>query len=214
MSIAYDQPYSATDGNVIRVLSRFYGIPDDMRLPKARTKISKLNQTLIEQATPHIYTQAMMELGALVCRPQKPSCDTCPLQSSCMAFNQKIIAELPFISRQKKPAVKQFITLILQYGSQIAITKKEVGLLKGMYLYPQYENQTIEEVLDELKRQGYIVDRVTPFKEYRHVFTHQVWLMSVYKIILSFLPNDHAFIWMQDLTSVPMAIAHRKIDTL
>jgi A/G-specific adenine glycosylase len=158
--------------------------------------------------------QAMMELGALVCHRQKPSCDRCPLQSSCMAFNQKITAELPFISRQKRPAVKRFVTLILQYGHQIAIMKKEAGLLKGMYLYPQYENQIIEDVLDELKRQGYIIDRVSSLKEYRHVFTHQVWLMSVYKIILSVLPSDHAFIWVQDLTSVPMAIAHRKINTL
>ena len=57
---------------MIRVLSRYYGLRDDMRTTPARKKIALLNQALIKMATPRIYTQAMMELGALICRPNNP----------------------------------------------------------------------------------------------------------------------------------------------
>lgn len=211
MSIAFNQPYSATDGNVIRVLSRFYGIQDDMRLPANRKLIDQRNQTLIRNATPRIYTQAIMELGALVCRPQKPACDTCPLRDNCVAFKQELTDVIPLITRSEKAKTKRFITLILSYENQIALVKKEDGLLKGMYLYPQYENESIEAVQKVLENDGIVTTSTIFLADYRHVFSHQIWKMSVYKIALNSIPKTTTFQFVNDVKSYPMAVAHSKI---
>lgn len=211
MSIAYNQPYAATDGNVIRVLARFFGLKDDMRLPKSRTKIATLNQGLIKTATPQIYTQALMELGALVCRPQKPRCESCPLRSSCIAYKDQLTAILPVISPQKKPKTLHFTTLIIEYKSRFALVKKEEGLLKGMYLLPQFENTSIEEIVSLLKKNDYQINEVIALSKYRHVFTHAVWNMDVYTIIIDVLPADSVYSFYEDISLLPMAFAHRKI---
>lgn len=211
MSIAYDQPFAATDGNVIRVLSRYYGLRDDMRTTPARKKIALLNQALIIKATPRIYTQAMMELGALICRPNNPLCDRCPLQSHCQAFSLQLTRELPVISPLKKPTSKHFITLIVEYNQQRAVIKKEVGLLKGMFLYPQYETDDIYEVKTSLESRGCTIDNLVFVQKVTHVFTHQIWMMNVYKISLSTPPTPAMWQFVDDISTLPMAVAHRKI---
>lgn len=211
MSIAFNQPYSATDGNVIRVLSRFYGIQDDMRLPANRKIIDQHNQTHIRDATPRIYTQAIMELGALICRPQKPTCESCPLRDNCAAFKQELTDVIPLITRPEKAKTKHFITLILSNENQIALAKKEDGLLKGMYLYPQYENESIESVQKLLEIDGFVIENTLFLADYRHVFSHQTWKMSVYKISLKSTPKTTTLLFVNDVKSYPMAVAHSKI---
>lgn len=213
MSIAFNQPYSATDGNVIRVLSRYYGIQEDMRLPANRKRIDQRNQTLIEHATPRIYTQAIMELGALICRPQKPLCESCPLRETCVAYKNKLTETIPLITRPDKAKTIHFITLILSYENQIALVKKEEGLLKGMYLYPQYENTSIEFVQHQLETDGFVIENTTFLADYRHVFSHQIWKMSVYLLGLKSMPKNPTMSFVSDVNSLPMAVAHRKIKT-
>ena len=213
MSIAFNQPYSATDGNVIRVLSRFYGIQEDMRLPANRKMIDRRNQMLIEHATPRIYTQAIMELGALICRPQKPLCESCPLRETCVAYKNKLTEAIPLITRPDKAKTKHFITLILSYENQIALVKKEDGLLKGMYLYPQYENTSIEFVQRQLETDGFVIENTTFLADYRHVFSHQIWKMSVYLLRLKSMPKNPTMSFVSDVNSLPMAVAHRKIKS-
>src|SRR5690554_3343509 len=81
MSIAFHKPYPATDGNVIRVLSRVQMLNDDFRLDKNKKQLNKINHEMIkESGNPYLYTQSMMELGATVCKVTNPLCKTCPLQ--------------------------------------------------------------------------------------------------------------------------------------
>ncbi len=211
MSIAYNQPYQATDGNVIRVLARYYGIKDDMRQAKSKEAVANLNQTLVEKASPRIYTQAIMELGALVCRPKNPLCHQCPLRHSCVANHQQITDKLPFISPKPKPIARNFITLVLYYKNQISVNKVEKGLLEGMYLYPQFEDVTIDLVIGRLTSMGYQLFPPKKIGNYRHQFTHQVWHMSVYEIQATSLPENSEFAFVDDSKLIPMAIAHRKI---
>lgn len=211
MSIAFNQPYAATDGNVIRVLSRFYLIQEDMRKPSHRKMIHQQNQALILKATPRLYTQVLMELGALICRPQKPLCEECPLKTTCRAYEQGLVNELPVITPLVKPKLKKFTTLILKYLNKTALIKKEEGLLSGMYLYPQYENKTIEEVKEDFINLGYHIQQIEYKADYTHVFTHQKWQMKVYEVELSKPPRDDSLIFIEDISLLPMATAHRKI---
>lgn len=211
MSIAFNQAYAATDGNVIRVLSRYFGIEDDMKDDKSRKKIDVLNQQLIQNGTPRIYTQAMMELGALVCKPSNPQCEECPLHKDCYAFANKKTEALPVLSRKITTKIRSFVTVILQHGPNTALVKNDQGLLKGMYLYPQFENITIEELIQIMGKEGYQIDTVKYLKKYQHTFTHQRWMMDVYVVKLKEYSSDNKYIWTDDVFGLPMAIAHRKI---
>ncbi len=213
MSIAYNQPVSALDGNVIRVLSRFLGNSQDMRLEKNKKVLDKINQDLIEHAAPSIYTQAMMELGALICRPKKPECERCPLNDQCYAYHHQMTEALPVLSPLKTKKETHYITLIIKNDHGIMLRKRDESLLHGMYEYPQFESESIQSVLSDLENEGIILELIDQsLKQITHVFTHQIWRMDVYRVRLISGKNPH---WIvadeQTLNQLPMAIAHRKI---
>ncbi len=213
MSIAYNEPYSATDGNVIRVISRYLGDDQDMRLLKNKKRMDIYQQHMIEKATPWIYTQAIMELGALICRPRQPKCEMCPLQEHCQAYQKGIQDKLPVITRQIKTKTYHYITLIIEDQHAYYLRKRTEELLKGMYEYPQYESESLYSILRELEQQGIVIDVNEDKEQYKHIFSHQTWLMDVYhaRLIQGIHPD-----WMKidkdKFTNYPMAIAHRKIQ--
>lgn len=212
MSIAYNQPYSATDGNVIRVLSRYLGDKEDMRLEKNKKRMDIYQQKMIEKATPWIYTQAIMELGALICRPRQPKCDLCPIQEYCQAYQEGTQDTLPFITRQTKVKNLHYITLIIEDKSAYYLRKRDEELLKGMYEYPQFDNESIYSVLNELEHMGIFLDIKDEKQTYQHVFSHQKWWMDVYHAtLIQGIHPDWIRIDKHDIMSYPMATAHRKI---
>lgn len=206
MSIAYNKPFSATDGNVIRVLSRIKDIKLDMRLEKNKNKIKSLNQSLIEDAHPEIYTQAIMELGALVCKPKNPKCDECPLSKFCMAYELGTQEQRPYLSKKAKKKTVHYNVYIIKNNSQIYLRKRTEKLLGGMYEFPQYEvNKTLDFKFEIIKSLGHK----------KHVFTHLVWEMDVYEIkLLSKAFDDWQLIDIDQLNQYPMATAHKKIANL
>ena len=212
MSIAYHMPYSALDGNVIRVLARYYGIDDDFRLDKHKKKLNDINQKLIEQATPKVYTQALMELGALVCKPKQPKCEFCPLQEHCVAYHQNLTDKLPFLSKLQKQKEISYITLIIEKDGMLYLNKRQEKLLEGMYEYPQFEAEHIHYVLDQMIDNHIKLSCQLDETLYKHVFSHQIWLMNVFKCTLKSNPHpDWIAIEKDKINEIPMAIAHRKI---
>lgn len=212
MSIAYNKPYAATDGNVIRVLSRIHAIKDDLRLDKHRRKVHEINQSMIEKGHPRIYTQALMELGALICRPTKPLCSKCPLKSDCLAFLEGRQETLPYISKKSPQKTSEWITLILKKNDCIFLRKRQERLLHGMYEYPQYNIKNVDDVCHQLAQQGIYIDQPRYLASYRHVFTHRIWEMQVYEAkVLSGQATDWELFSQEDSHHVPMAIAHRQI---
>lgn len=212
LSIAYNKPFSALDGNVIRVLSRYLGNDSDMRIEKNKRILDRENQSYIEKSTPRIYTQAMMELGATVCRPKNPKCEQCPLQEHCYASINDVTDKFPVLSKLKEKKEIEYITLIIHDFDGIYLRKRTEELLFGMYEYPQFESSSIYQVLTELEDQGIILEIMSDEENYKHVFTHQIWMMKVYHArLIKKAINDWQFIHESDIKNVPMAIAHRKI---
>ncbi|PKK97727.1 MAG: A/G-specific adenine glycosylase [Tenericutes bacterium HGW-Tenericutes-2] len=212
MSISYNLPYSALDGNVIRVLSRYLGKEEDMRLEKNRKVLDSINQSFIENATPKIYTQAMMELGAKVCRPKNPKCEECPLSEHCFAYLNDQVEKFPVLSKLKDKKEFNYITLIIQYEDKYILRKRTESLLEGMYEYPQYEVESISNIVNDFEDQGIHVSYYQYQKSYRHIFTHQVWNMHIYKVIVKDkIMEDWILLDKEKISEMPMAIAHRKI---
>ncbi len=213
MSIAYNKPYSALDGNVIRVLSRYLNIDKDMRIESHKKELNSINQSYIEQATPHVYTQAMMELGATICRPKQPKCDICPLQEHCLAYELGNQSERPVLSKLKDKKEINYITLVIKDDASIYLYKRTEELLKNMYVYPQFESESIYQVIAELESQGMHIEIIQHLGLYKHVFTHMIWHMDVYEVRL--LNDAYDPTWekvsRENFDSLPMAIAHKKI---
>jgi len=213
MSIAYQKPYSALDGNVVRVLSRYLGNANDMREEKNRKVLDQYNQTQIEHAHPEVYTQAMMELGATICRPKQPKCELCPLNESCIAYQNQETEKYPNLSKLKEKQIETYITLIIHCEQGICLRKRTESLLNGMYEYPQYESESLVSVLTMLDVQGINLSVSSDGIIYQHVFTHKIWRMSVYHVYLSG-PKDSSWVCVSkdQVKALPMAIAHRKIQ--
>jgi A/G-specific adenine glycosylase len=216
MSIAYKKPYSALDGNVIRVLARYLGIHDDMRQEKNKKKLNNYNQKQIEQAQPHIYTQAMMELGALVCRPKNPKCELCPLQNDCFAYQNQQTNILPFLSKSKPKKEMIYQTFIVENDQYIWLRKRDDSLLSGMYEYVQIEAESAQYALEKLKNSGFEIEIIQSLSTYKHVFTHLIWHMHVYKARLISIDKNCHYIKTkkENLKHMPMAVAHRKIKSV
>ena len=213
MSIAFGKPYSAVDGNVIRVLSRVLLDEADMRKPAHVKRLDATNQACIEKADPAIYTQALMELGALICRPRQPRCDICPLQQHCLARQAGQQETLPYLSKKEPQTVHAYITLVLVHPEGYIMRKRSEELLRGMYEWPQYEAESIQSVRDHLSELDIHIDIISKPSPYRHVFTHRIWEMTVYQARwLSGMHPEWQIIPAKRLHDVPMAVAHRKIN--
>jgi A/G-specific adenine glycosylase len=209
LSIAFHQKRSAVDGNVLRVLSRYFAVESDIALDTTKKQISVLNHTLLDDEKPHLYTQAIIELGATLCTKHQPKCDVCPVSEHCEAKAKSIQHLLPIKAKAKSKKEYHFITFILEDASgNFVVEKVTDNLLKGLYLLPQVEAEDLAYALEGLNSRGYDVIYTEPLGRYKHVFTHLIWFMDVYygKIRSS---NEHFTV--QSFNDIAMATAHKQI---
>jgi A/G-specific adenine glycosylase len=211
MAIAFNQPYPATDGNVIRVLSRYYGLEDDMALLKSRNKINQIHQDLVNQTTPRIYIQAVMELGALICRPHQADCKRCPLNRGCHAYKENKVDALPVINKKIKQSIKEWQTFIIVKGNQLLLRKSQENLLKNFYLLPQWD-KPIDWIENWFTENHFSPILIKNQKIYKHVFTHLTWFMETHiiKVEKGIDPSGEWFD-IHSLDLIPIPEAHQKI---
>ena len=133
-SFAFGLPLAVVDGNVIRVISRFLGITDPTDQPVVKKKMDLLAQELMDEKNPAIYNQAIMDFGAVICKPQLPLCKECPLKKKCVAFNNGLQSSIPYKSKKVKSQARYFHYLILEHrGKQLV--RKRIGndIWKDLY---------------------------------------------------------------------------------
>jgi A/G-specific adenine glycosylase len=212
MSIAYNEPHSAVDGNVIRVFTRYFGIDCDMRSAKNKKIIERKNQEIIEKTIPRDYTQALMDLGAMVCKPKRPVCMSCPLAAHCHAYQNDAVDRYPYLSALNKKREISYITLVVKKDDGYCLHKRTLELLNNMYEWPQFEAESIRSVIADLEENGIEVELERKLGHYRHIFSHQIWHMEVYLVsVRSGFDPTWVLVSPDELKKKPMAIAHRKI---
>jgi A/G-specific adenine glycosylase len=151
-SFAFGLPRAVVDGNVLRVLSRIFGIAKPTDEKEGREYFDVLAQELIDLKKPADYNQAIMDFGATICTPKKPLCTSCPFQKKCVALNENKLTFFPVRSPKKKPKDRWFYYLLLQYKEFYLIGKREQkGIWQNLYQFMLKEHD--KEVLDnELKK--------------------------------------------------------------
>lgn len=145
-SFAYKEPVAVVDGNVFRVLARFFGIYDDISLGKSRIVFQNLANELISQKHPDLFNHAIMDFGATVCLPANPKCTVCIFNENCFAFLKNEIPQLPV--KNKKISVKnRFLNyLILKNNNEIAIQQRiNKDIWQQLYELPLIETLTDNE---------------------------------------------------------------------
>ncbi len=113
-SICFNEPTAVVDGNVYRVLSRYFGLNTPTNSTSGIKEFKTLAQTLIDISQPGTYNQALMDFGALHCKPQNPLCETCPFSDSCVAFEKKLTKELPVKEKKIKVRKRYFNFLVIK----------------------------------------------------------------------------------------------------
>ena len=132
-SFAFKEAKTVVDGNVFRVLSRVFEVETDIASSAARGVFTSLAQSLIPDADPAGFNQAIMEFGALQCTPA-PDCSVCPLRVSCAAFSASRVAELPIKSKKTKVKEIQMDYLIIEQKDQLLVRERtENGIWKGLW---------------------------------------------------------------------------------
>lgn len=144
LSIAYNKPEPAVDGNVMRVLSRYFLLEDDIAKPATRIKIEKLAKELIPEGAAGDFNQGLMELGACVCTPRSPHCLPCPVMAHCSARIEGRVDELPVKTKAKPPRPENRAVALIEgsgeHAGRVLIRQRpSEGLLARMWELPHVE---------------------------------------------------------------------------
>lgn len=197
-SIAYGECVPAVDGNVLRVLARYFGIKDDIRNPKTKEAIEQIleilyqtKQSKLQGENVRYLNQGFMEIGALVCVPNgKPKCTACPLKKNCYAYTHHKTASLPYRSSLKQRTMVERTLFIIRDGSSFLIQKRpNHGLLAGLYEFIGTDAYvTKKEAIQIMQSYGFDVLQIKTLPQAKHIFSHVEWHMHAYEIRIG---NDH-----------------------
>ena len=184
-SIAFGLPYPAVDGNVLRVLSRIEKSYEDILKQSVKRRFEQEVQAVIPAERAGDFTQALIELGAIVCVPNgAPRCGECPLAAFCQAHQEGVETELPKKTPPKSRRIQDKTVLVLVSDNQAALRKRPAkGLLAGLYELPNLEGHLKpDQVLDYVKEAGLSPIRIQELPAAKHIFSHIEWHMEGYVV--------------------------------
>ena len=189
-SFAYNETVPVVDGNVYRVLSRVFGIKNDIQSATGQKKFRQLAEQLVPDGKANIYNQAIMEFGALQCTPGQPACLLCPLSTMCYAYQHGEQHALPVKLKKTKVRTRYLHYLVIRQGADVWMKRRDnSGIWAGLYDFYLIEttHRTPLEQLDDsllnllLQQKG--ID-VAVSATYHHLLTHQRLHVTFYTITL------------------------------
>jgi A/G-specific adenine glycosylase len=179
-SFAGNEARAVVDGNVYRVLARYFGIDEPINSTQGVKTFRKLADDLLNRDNPSLHNQAMMEFGALLCKPKNPACGICPVREGCYAFKHNATTNLPVKLNKLKIRKRFFNYLLIKDADRILMQKRGTGdIWANMYQLPLIETAEQMEPHDVLN-----LPMARPFlsanttirsisKVHKHVLTHQ-----------------------------------------
>ena len=193
-SIAFGMPYAAVDGNVYRVLSRYFGVELPIDSPEGKKYFSFLANEMLDASAPGKYNQAIMDFGAMQCVPHSPNCQACPLAEGCHAFRKGCVDSLPCKQHKTQVSNRYFNYIYVRMGAYTFINKRQGNdIWKNLFEFPLIE--TPAEVppeefvgLPQVRQLLHADDATVPFtllcKGVKHVLSHRIIYANLYEICL------------------------------
>ncbi|WP_378186247.1 A/G-specific adenine glycosylase [Aquimarina sp. W85] len=185
-SICYKEVVPVIDGNVYRVLSRIFGIETPINSSPALKEFKGLAAELIDRTSPDVFNQAIMEFGAIQCKPQSPDCTVCPFNDRCFAMQNNKVSVLPVKLKKLKIKKRYFNYIIFKLpdGKVMFQQRKNVGIWEGLYEFPLIESDKLQEATELQKEEAFL-----------QLVTEQPFSLSIYKEepIIHKLSHQHLY---------------------
>jgi len=217
LSIAFNQPFPAVDGNVLRVVARMQGWRDNVLEKQTVDKTKTYLHSIIPNNQCSEFTQSWMELGETLCSKQAPLCLKCPLVSQCYAYQQQVTDQLPIrVKILQRTIENRAVFLIQPSPNELVITQKKTGLLAQLWELPNVECHP--DFSTDSPPEQYTYPGMKQVFSYvaslKHDFTHKRWQLHVYQGKIN--PNtqlspDWHIIEMNELVHYPMSTAFKKV---
>jgi len=213
-SIAFGEARAVVDGNVYRVLARIFGIKEATDSTLGQALFQKKANELLDKKQAGLHNQALMEMGALVCTPKLPACESCPFQSECYAYKKQEIALLPFKAGKVKVR-ERFLNYVLFMNEKgFYLDKRQAGdIWQGLYTPWLLEKEKLlenDEMFTEIAQVFQIgspaLRLLNRSADFRHVLTHQrlfarFWLVQIFHNLQE---NDLIFVGRKELDLYPV----------
>ncbi len=179
-SFAYNLPHAVVDGNVFRVLARFFDISIPIDTTEGKKIFTVLANELIDKNQPGAFNQAIMDFGATICKPVAPLCNICILKKNCQAYLLNKVSLLPVKDKRNLIRKRWFYYLILEYNGKIAVRKRtEKDIWKDLYEFPLIEQSretTVKKILAQAKTNSWLSEReeFSISQKFRQQLSHQL----------------------------------------
>jgi A/G-specific adenine glycosylase len=197
-SFAYDLPTPVIDGNVNRVISRIVGIVDPVDTNIGKKEISTFLHSVFDEKRSSDFNQAIMDFGAIICKPKSPLCGECPFQNDCFAHINHMEKALPFKSKKILKKDRTFHYIIIEHNHSIFIRKrKEKDIWKHLHEFPVIEKEEIEAT--DLAKLTNLLQLKTKLKiktskgPYKHILTHQNLKVYFHHTTIKEMNNEKPF---------------------
>jgi A/G-specific adenine glycosylase len=210
-SFAYNKPFAVLDGNVYRILARFFGQYTAIDSKAGKQLFAHLAQNCLDKKNPRLYNQAIMDFGATVCKPKLANCSGCVLQKKCVAFQTQSVYELP-VKLKKLTIQKRFIEqYIILYNNNIAVRKRTGrDVWQDLYEFyaieaskPNNENQDRIAFLKKIRKVNLII--LAESMEYEQKLTHQLIKMKFFvaKLLKPLLIDGMQWVSTSQMEALP-----------
>ena len=192
-SFAYGMPYAVVDGNVYRVLSRYFGIDTPIDSTEGKKLFAALADEMLDRKRPALYNQGIMDFGAIQCTPQSPNCLFCLLADSCSALAKGLVAKLPVKQHKTKTTNRYFNYIYVRAGAHTFISKRTADdIWKNLFELPLIETPVAlseEEFLALPEFRAFFAQGEQPVvrsvcREVKHVLSHRVIYADFYEVTL------------------------------
>jgi len=193
-SFCYGENRAVVDGNVYRVLSRYFGISTPIDSTIGKKEFQELAQECLSSENPGEHNQAIMEFGALQCTPN-PSCETCPLQTSCIAYGNSAVKAFPVKAKKIKVRDRYFNFIVIGDNDSFYIQKREAkDIWQNLYQFPLKESE--KEIISPLELEESLVNKSVFLKvseQYKHVLSHQRIYAKFWEFNVGELPSLNGY---------------------
>jgi A/G-specific adenine glycosylase len=224
-SIAFNQPKPILDGNVIRVLTRIFGIAKNPREKETNKVLWQIAEELAlnselkiknsKNCCSHL-NQSLMELGALVCTPRNPKCLICPARKLCVAFKENRVEELPSLGKRAKATARKFVAFVIEHDGKFLVQKRPAGIVNAhLWEFPNAEmvNGKSNPKLMAKSILGIEPMKLEHFQTLKHSITRYRITVEAFRVQLKNSPMKAAGVWLspKKFDSLAFTAAHKKL---
>jgi len=237
-SIAFNQPTPILDGNVIRVLTRIFGIAENPKEKETNKLLWQLAEKLVCRAKnakaakeknssrssrpsrdtnscSHL-NQSLMELGALICTPRNPQCLICPVKKLCVAFKENLTEELPNLGKREAATMRHFVAFVIERDGKFLVQQRPIGIVNAhLWEFPNFETNGKKN--DAKKILGSAFDfkssKFQPLCTIKHSITRYRMTLEAFHVRLKNSPKKLAGVWLssEEFDSLAFSSAHKKL---